>query len=1169
MGKTFRVRGVPHGWSRDDLQSFLKQKASSEPEIGSLALEVHRRTQTATLTFQDDSSQLQDILTVKKLEIPPQLLHKQSTRAASLVFDCDFGGITTLYAPCLQDHQVDIIAISGLGGHAFGSFKERGGNHMWLRDALPYDITGGDNNIPISRVMIHGYDSSLQNSDSFQNLEDLGTSFYSSLRSMAIADSYRPIILIAHSLGGLIVKETLISLSKSNDEEDQNLLRAVYGIAFFGVPHDGMDIKSLISMAGDGPNRFLLESIGNQSSQILGIYNRDFPHSLGGQGESKIICFYETRLSPTATLDEKGNWEMTGTAAVLVSKSSATHSRPWETGQQYICAINRTHSEMVKFSSEDSEYEKVVGRIQSLVREARRAHEVQALIAQKRALQPTLSQQAQNCLKSLAFDSMRSRSLEVESAVSGTCEWLLQHETFRSWSELNQAILWIKGKPGSGKSTLLNYTFTKQKQLLSARDSDLVLSFFFHGRGGDLQKTPLGLFRSLLYQILKQIPDCLSNFVDIFENNCKVIGEHGKEWQWHPEELWSAFESSLPEILKGRSVWLFIDALDESGEDNAKDLVKKFKLLFKRANDPSAGTNHLHICFSCRHYPILDSPGLAEVCLEEENRADICTYVQSELSSSEEQISSTIEDSIIERASGVFLWAQLVVKRIQKLTIEGAGPNHIKAAVDSLPKDLESLFKELIRGMTPASVRLIQWIHFATRPLSIEELRWAMAIDAGCISLQACQNAMDYVPDDKHMRQRIMSLSQGLAEITSGTGTHIVQFIHQSVKDFFLDKGFLALHGNFTSIEMAIGMSHLYLFNTCIRYLAMEEVGTLAIGTAEPDHMDTDFPFLNYAITSWVSHMKQSDDHGTPAEHFLEMLSWPSNDLVALWTKVGKWMRGFSRKYSPETTSLVHIVARHGIQGTMNVILQRLGQVTVEADLKDGNGQTPLSLAAEQGHTTIVEVLLATGHVDINANDKFNRTPLSWAAKNGHEAVVKLLLAKDPANINSKDEYNRTPLSLAAEKGHKAVVELLLATGQADINSKTNFNRTPLSWAARNGHEAVVKLLLATDKAYINSKDEYNRTPLSLAAEKGHKAVVKLLLAKDPANINSKDEYNRTPLSLAAEKGHKAVVELLLATDQANINSKDKYNRTPLSLAAENGHEAVVNLLQDYARSHT
>ncbi len=39
------------------------------------------------------------------------------------------------------DDSFSIIAISGLGGHAFGSFKERGGEYMWLQDCLPYDLT--------------------------------------------------------------------------------------------------------------------------------------------------------------------------------------------------------------------------------------------------------------------------------------------------------------------------------------------------------------------------------------------------------------------------------------------------------------------------------------------------------------------------------------------------------------------------------------------------------------------------------------------------------------------------------------------------------------------------------------------------------------------------------------------------------------------------------------------------------------------------------------------------------------------------------------------------------------------------------------------------------------------------------------------------------------------
>jgi hypothetical protein len=53
-------------------------------------------------------------------------------------------------------------------------------------------------------------------------------------------------------------------------------------------------------MAGDGPNRFLLESIGHVNSQILSIQQREFHTALGGEGEAEIFCFYETVESPTA-----------------------------------------------------------------------------------------------------------------------------------------------------------------------------------------------------------------------------------------------------------------------------------------------------------------------------------------------------------------------------------------------------------------------------------------------------------------------------------------------------------------------------------------------------------------------------------------------------------------------------------------------------------------------------------------------------------------------------------------------------------------------------------------------------------------------------------------------------------------------------------------------------
>ncbi|CAF3520864.1 unnamed protein product [Fusarium graminearum] len=79
---------------------------------------------------------------------------------------------------------------------------------------------------------MYGYKSSVANSNNFQNIEDLATSFHSSPRILADSPTARPVIVVAHSLGGLIVKQALISLSNSKHEDDERPTRAVYGIMF-------------------------------------------------------------------------------------------------------------------------------------------------------------------------------------------------------------------------------------------------------------------------------------------------------------------------------------------------------------------------------------------------------------------------------------------------------------------------------------------------------------------------------------------------------------------------------------------------------------------------------------------------------------------------------------------------------------------------------------------------------------------------------------------------------------------------------------------------------------------------------------------------------------------------------------------------------------------------
>jgi hypothetical protein len=63
---------------------------------------------------------------------------------------------------------------------------------------------------------------------------------------------------------------------------------------------------------------------------------------------------------------------MEGPTTVLVNSSSATQSRPWETDVRYSQAMNRNHSNLVKYSFKDQDYIVVLEHLRVSSREAKR-----------------------------------------------------------------------------------------------------------------------------------------------------------------------------------------------------------------------------------------------------------------------------------------------------------------------------------------------------------------------------------------------------------------------------------------------------------------------------------------------------------------------------------------------------------------------------------------------------------------------------------------------------------------------------------------------------------------------------------------------------------------------------------------------------------------------------
>ena len=280
------------------------------------------------------------------------------------------------------------------------------------------------------------------------------------------------------------------------------------------------------------------------------------------------------------------------------------------------------------------------------------------------------------------------------------------------------------------------------------------------------------------------------------------------------------------------------------------------------------------------------------------------------------------------------------------------------------------------------------------------------------------------------------------------------------------------------------------------------------------------------------------------------------------------------------------------------------GRRQINPNKPDKYGQTPIFLAATEGHEEVVQLLLRRKDVKADAADGYGCTPLFSAFNRGHEGVVKLLLEREDVSINEAEKNGQTLLMpdathvgcrkwicrsggtavgterylnlnthgnasqtlhlRASVRGHDGVVKLLLGLEDINPDRPDRNGRTPLSWAAGMGRDGVVKLLLGREDVNPDKPDSVGRTPLSWAVGNEHARVaklVKLLLGREGVNPDGPYSGGRTLLSWAAENGHDGVVKLLLGREDINPNMPDVTNQTPLAWAAGNKRDGAVKLL--------
>lgn len=262
----------------------------------------------------------------------------------------------------------------------------------------------------------------------------------------------------------------------------------------------------------------------------------------------------------------------------------------------------------------------------------------------------------------------------------------------------------------------------------------------------------------------------------------------------------------------------------------------------------------------------------------------------------------------------------------------------------------------------------------------------------------------------------------------------------------------------------------------------------------------------------------------------------------------------------------IHYAALYGHHKDVQLILASEEYGPEEIDSRDGRGATPLLMAAEAGHASVVRTLLDEG-ADFKTRDDINkRTALSIAARKGESEIFRIILTKYGRKIDDSTD-DRSALFGATKEVMQEVVSALLDGHEIErkIDIGAIDGASPLLWASKNRKREIAKLLLDlhwVDPDEINVADDMGRTPLSHAAANGEAEIVRLLLSREEVceQVNKEDNTGLTALHWAAQNGETDVVEVLLATPNTNINAKNKDGRTPLSLAVENERSKTIRV---------
>lgn len=543
------------------------------------------------------------------------------------------------------------------------------------------------------------------------------------------------------------------------------------------------------------------------------------------------------------------------------------------------------------------------------------------------------------------------------------------------------------------------------------------------------------------------------------------------------------------------------------------------------------------------------------------------------------------------------------LKRLTRLDAQSQPSEHQQSAVlDAAYSDVVDRIKAQPRGHRGLALRVLMWITFAKRSLSLDTLRAAVCTIVGDRTFDV---------DNLRDAHTLISLCCGL--VTLDEKSDAARLVHYTTQSY-LEEYQSSWAPTAQRILTRDCMTHLMydipkpggpLTESRFSHARYQSKRERLQKSSNPSVYSNDMPtsynlmsdLYDYSACFWTSHYDlaeskidevgeflRSDDHVhaimVNAIHRLEDYGSLSRILTNRTpipdSDSGSSITSFFRP--------LHLVAFFGLDDLVDEELQGLSggpdllATAPGMKVSETRSFTPMELAILSEHRSIVQrlvdegaslntemydfqpapllfalqvksfdmvgVLLRCG-ADVNRRRKFDgRTPLMISASPKSENTLRRLIEIN-ADVNLLDHSGFSALQIAVTSDSTPAAEMLLEAG-ADINTRDSQQWTPLMWACVVGGPMVDFLL--RKGADIHAVDDRKRSVLVHAVGLMEPHFVDWIL-RAGADIDAQDIYGETPLMKAAGWASHQILKMLLEKG-ANVNIVDQKGQSALIKAA-------------------